>query len=233
LEAHAKGVVTSTTCLINLDWDRSWTAALKKQTRFGIGLHLNIVYGKPATPKKNIPTLVDDNGEFRHRLLDLRRIRTNDVEREFRGQIELFRKRLGRKPTHIDTHYHVHEQGRIFAIVRHLAQENNIPFRPRFLTDVSLTTEPRVNEEGVKYLFGVLNPDWQWTVPRFLNFLNHLPEGTSEMIVHPGKSDEGFEKISQMAQGRERELSVLTSKEITAALKKEKVELIHYGQLLA
>ena len=67
---------------------------------------------------------------------------------------------------------------------------------------------------------------------RLLRILEALPEGTWELVCHPGYSDADLQAAgTRLTQSREIELSALTSEETKKALKHRQIELISYADL--
>jgi len=65
-----------------------------------------------------------------------------------------------------------------------------------------------------------------------LRILKVLPEGTWEMVCHPGYSDADLQAAgTRLTQSREIELAALTSVETREALAHEKIDLISYADL--
>jgi hopanoid biosynthesis associated protein HpnK len=65
-----------------------------------------------------------------------------------------------------------------------------------------------------------------------LRILKVLPEGTWEMVCHPGYSDADLQAVgTRLTQSREIELAALTSVETREALAREKIGLISYADL--
>jgi hopanoid biosynthesis associated protein HpnK len=65
-----------------------------------------------------------------------------------------------------------------------------------------------------------------------LRILKVLPEGTWEMVCHPGYSDADLQAVgTRLTQSREIELAALTSVETREALAREKIDLISYADL--
>jgi hopanoid biosynthesis associated protein HpnK len=65
-----------------------------------------------------------------------------------------------------------------------------------------------------------------------LRILKALPEGTWELVCHPGYSDADLKASgTRLTRSREIELAALTSPETRAALVREKIELISYADL--
>ena len=67
---------------------------------------------------------------------------------------------------------------------------------------------------------------------RLLRILEALPEGTWELVCHPGYSDPDLQAAgTRLTQSREIELSALTSAETKKALARRQIDLISYADL--
>jgi predicted glycoside hydrolase/deacetylase ChbG (UPF0249 family) len=65
-----------------------------------------------------------------------------------------------------------------------------------------------------------------------LRILKALPEGTWELVCHPGYSDSDLQAAgTRLTQSREIELAALISAETKEALTRQKIELISYAEL--
>ena len=65
-EAHLNGVVTSTTCMMNIPTTAEDIAiALNESPNLAMGVHLVLTMGKPILPPEKVPTIVDENGNHR------------------------------------------------------------------------------------------------------------------------------------------------------------------------
>ena len=112
LMAHREGIVTSTSLMVNTG-DSERAACLAGQTpSLDVGLHLNITEGKPILSPRDVPTLVNESGEFLTKtemISRIKRFRVNPhhMEAEFTAQMERIQA-LGVSPTHLDSHHHVH-----------------------------------------------------------------------------------------------------------------------------
>jgi predicted glycoside hydrolase/deacetylase ChbG (UPF0249 family) len=132
LDAHRKGIVTSTTLLANGMAFDSAVASGKRCHRLGIGVHLNLTEGKPVAEANEISTLVDPGGRLHMvpaRLwagIAAGLVSMPDIEVELRAQImKVFR--AGITPTHLDGHKHVHVLPGVSDVVIRLANEFRIP----------------------------------------------------------------------------------------------------------
>ena len=157
VEAHFRGIVTSTTIMANGPaFDGAWIARLAP--RLGFGVHLNLTSGEPVSRPRQIPTLVDRNGRLHlspTRLLwalPARQVNLAEVESEFRAQIgRVFR--AGIRPSHLDGHKHVHVLPGVSQIVIRLAQEFSIP---SVRCPMEIAPDPRMLDRGRNSRTGVI-----------------------------------------------------------------------------
>jgi len=64
-----------------------------------------------------------------------------------------------------------------------------------------------------------------------LDNLHSVPDGTSELICHPGYVDEHLPKVSTWTEVREIERRVLADPEVLQTIRELKIRLINYGQV--
>jgi predicted glycoside hydrolase/deacetylase ChbG (UPF0249 family) len=243
-EAHLRGVVTSTTCMMNIPTTVSDIAvALQETPDLGLGVHLVLTMGRPLSAPEDVPSLVDENGSFfkyeplRQRLP---RLKIDEVKREWHAQIGRFIQASGLFPTHLDSHHHSsYFSPDLFRAMLELAREYNCAIRFPF-SDVS-----REIEETAKHVpdlmreFNPRRPDVFFvdfydegaTKEQLLNIIASLGEGTSELMCHPGRVDEAFANESVYNFQRARELDILTDPDIKEALESRNVRLISFADL--
>ncbi|PYO36811.1 MAG: hypothetical protein DMD86_04090 [Candidatus Rokuibacteriota bacterium] len=102
LEAHRTGIVTSTTVIVNRPIDPVLLEALRA-SGLGVGLHLNLTLGPPVSDPKRVPSLVDAEGKFIRDAREVAARASKDEARiELGTQIDVFRRLLGRFPTHLE-----------------------------------------------------------------------------------------------------------------------------------
>lgn len=134
LEAHALGVVSSTTALVNTpDAAEALAAACVGAPGLGLGLHVNLSFGRPVLPPASVPSLVEGDGSFYSGagLLDaMKRFRTDDVQHEVAAQFARFVDLVGRPPDHLDSHQYLGcLQPDVFVAMVSLADAADIPVR--------------------------------------------------------------------------------------------------------
>ena len=228
LAAHQKGIVSSTTFLINLPCDPQIVKKLLKQKHLGIGLHLNITLGKPLCPVSRIESLVKEDA-FKRKPVD---VKAGHVYLEYEKQIRLFRKVFGKMPTHLDTHHQLHDLPFFMRIVSELAGIYRLPVRRSSLMNTKKKQNLNLGLKPLKttdFFFGDLNPEGYWRLPRLKAVIQNLPEGLSEIMCHPGKVDRHLRKLSSFTAGRANELKVFCSVQILKAVQKQRIKLTHYG----
>lgn len=120
IECHAKGILTSTTLMVNMPAAEHAVEEGKKYPNLSIGIHLTLTQGKPLSYPQDVPNLIDEKGNFYSYLEAFRRANrfkfpVNQIEREFCAQIERFLS-LGIVPSHCDSHHHIAACPQLFLI---------------------------------------------------------------------------------------------------------------------
>ncbi|NSW53734.1 MAG: ChbG/HpnK family deacetylase [Anaerolineae bacterium] len=275
IKAWQAGVVTSTSAMINMDGAvERIQAARAAHPDLPIGLHLNITVGKPVTPPSEIPTLVDEDGNFYtsdELVPHLVEVDLNELEAELRAQAELMITN-GVMFDHIDYHQHMLAlYTPFYPIVRELALEYGVPVRQPVPVSVygimqfegggSAAAMQEMMRLGMRYplksmrmmpdmLPGAFKrqalflaeegiPTSNWFVDGyygnpgadyFIQMIQQLPAGVSEIMVHPAELDEGLVLWGgDYIEQREMELAALLDPAVRAALAEHNVQLIDYG----
>lgn len=223
LSAHDTGVVTSATFMINLPVARNVVRDLLAAKKLGIGLHLNITLGEPVAKKERVKGLLQKDGRFRKQADYLGRKfpPVAEVAEEFRAQLQKFVKTFKKLPTHVDVHHHMHDHMPFLAALASVAKKHGLPIRW-----TRLLTEPDVKARfgflrTTDHFYGNLDPHTYWTEEVLRHLLFTLPDGTSEVMCHPGWVDDELCAISSLTLPREKEFRLFGSKELrryTAAL---------------
>ena len=244
-EAHLRGVVTSTTCMMNIPTTAEDIAvALKESPTLGMGVHLVLTMGSPISAPETVPTITDEQGRFfKYTPLTehLSRLDMDDVKREWRAQIEAFLRAAGRGPTHLDSHHHSsYFSPELFQGMLELAKEYDCAIRFPFTGEISSELEETAKQvPALVQQFAPRRPDHfvvdfydaRATYEELLNILNNLPEGTSEVMCHPGYTDDAFAGESVYNNQRDRELSILTDASIKEAIRANGIQLITFAEL--
>ena len=254
------GSITSTTLMINTEGAADAVRLAKKNPDLGVGFHFNLTHGKPVSSPAEIPTLISDTGAFfpragfEKRVL-LKRIRTRDVKREFKAQLDRFEE-FDLEMTHMDSHHHIHMFPSIFKIVSDYAKEKVLPLRIPWVTYRFI--RPTLKFQGLnavlrKVLLQILTvmiPAGlcdQIVVPnRFLsvhdygvlsgrlspnNYIKLLTAagpGLTEIMVHPSYNTSELRALYDDTYMREIELRTLTSFSLIEAAERKGIEVVSY-----
>lgn len=227
-EAHEKGVVTSATLMVTQGAAGAVRELSARHPTLGIGLHVALTGGACAAPPGEVPSLVDAKGQLPARPEALAGARPEHVLIEARAQLRRFRELMGRLPTHFDSHHHAHRLPVVFEALLTLAWETGLPVRnaspaiARTLQRENIPTTLRFMDafygEGV-------------TLERLLAILGEVPPGTTELMCHPARVDAELRATSSYADARERELALLTDREVRQAVQALGIKLIHFGEI--
>lgn len=124
----AAGVITSASLLANGPYLRQ---AVELAEAVDLGVHLNLLRGRPLSPPDELPGLVDGGGCFLGSYLRLWRRRCRGglpleaVEREWRRQVERVLE-LGVRPGHLDSEKHLHAWPELMPLAVRLARDYGI-----------------------------------------------------------------------------------------------------------
>ena len=158
VESHVNGIVTSASLMVTGAVAAEAVALAREHPGLGVGLHWD-VWGEDEREfdTTNIPATRD----------------------EFHRQLDLFMKLMGRKPTHVDSHRHVHREEHLFPHVLEWTRPLEVPLRG----------------DGQVRFMGGFYAQWEWkvvelkyvSVPSLKKLLREeAPPGYTEFSCHPG-----------------------------------------------
>ncbi|WP_051287547.1 carbohydrate deacetylase [Paenibacillus taiwanensis] len=222
IHCHRFGTVSSTSIMVNMPAFQHAVRLARQCPTLGVGLHFNVISGKPLSPPHLIPSLIGDDGLFTGHIASWNE---PELETELHYQLDKLVS-SGITPSHIDTHHHTHlESTAVYNVLTACSQRLAIPIR---LNPSALHLVPR--PKGTDYL--IMNtyddPDG---LKRLLGHIKTLPEGTTEIMCHPGYACHPAASAVQRLDTRQAELSVFTDPQVLAALNQHPVHLIHFNQL--
>ncbi len=229
LEAHRQGIVTSTTVMVNLPGLERSRELASGTPRLGVGLHLNLTFGSPVLPVAEVPSLLDRDGRFIH---DHARLETAgdlaEIRAELAEQVRRFQAAFGRRPTHLDSHHHIHRHPRVFEVALALAADLGVPLRA-----TSPEQAVAIRSHGLPCpdrLVGDVGRETYWSPSRLMGFFGRVSSGVTELMCHPGYGD-ALLAVSSYSWQREEELRALCDPAVKAALRGAAVERISYDDL--
>jgi predicted glycoside hydrolase/deacetylase ChbG (UPF0249 family) len=228
LEAHARGIVTSTTLLVN----RQIPPARLEELRgsgLGVGLHVNFTLGVPVSDLRRVPSLVDAEGQFlRDPAAVAARVAPDEARIEIGNQVDAFRKLLGRFPTHLDSHHHVARAAPLFELMIFFARALRVPLRAQDAEARQAIRHERLSAPD--HFVGDAGAEAYWTPERVLGHLATLGGGVTEWMTHPGYFDDDL-AYSRYGRQRETEIAGLTDPRARETIEREGIRLAHFGTL--
>lgn len=223
LHAHVNGVVTSTTCMMNMPYASFALNEAKKYPNLGVGIHLTLTVGRPLV--EGAKSFVDENGDFRKQgsypnnqvSADF-----NEIYCEWKAQIEKFIEISGKKPTHLDSHHHVHLLPGQIEVVKRLALEYDVPVRQK--EQVLIDNYEHIPFTEDMYGFDHIN------IETFQKIL--CGDGDMiEIMCHPALIDQRLHKMTSYCMERMKELDVLCQPELKQWICDQGIQLINYTNL--
>jgi adenylyl-sulfate kinase len=209
VQAHEQGVITSASLMVRGGAARDAAAYARRTPSLSVGLHVDL--GEWV--------FVDGQWRERYRL-----VADDDragARAEARAQLELFRGLIGRDPTHIDSHQHVHFGSPAAHALIEIAEELGVPVRHftasvRYLGDF-------YGQAGT----GGINHD-AITVSNLTSMIRELPAGTTEIGCHPAAIVD-FDSV--YAAERVVEVETLCDPAVREAIAEEDVILRSFSEL--
>jgi predicted glycoside hydrolase/deacetylase ChbG (UPF0249 family) len=226
LEAHRRGIVTSTTMIVTRPLDSGLVETLRA-SGLGVGLHLNLTLGAPIADPRRVPSLVDQGGNFvRDAPAAAARAVKDEARIELGNQIDAFRRAMGRFPTHLDSHHHVACHEPILEVMLDFAAAIKVPVRSQVDGVRAAARQRKLRTPD--HFVGDAGAEPYWTTERVLAALGALGPGVTEMMTHPGHFDEDL-AYSRYGSQRETELRGLTDARGRELIAREGIRLAHFG----
>ena len=227
-EAHARGIVTSATAMVNYEGIREAAEFSRKHPGLGIGLHVALSGGRAASDLSRIPSLVDAQGRQPAKPEGLGGAKPAEIAIEVQAQFDRFVEVFGRRPTHLDSHHHSHRRPEVFEVVCALAVREGLPVRN---AGGAMAGDLRVRGIRTNDAFEETFFDAGVSVDHLVAIIDALPEGTTEMMCHPAHEDAELAASSSYAAVRVKELAALCDPRVRAAIDRGQVRLVTFADL--
>jgi len=258
--AHTKGVLTSATIMTNTCSSDEAVKLAKSMPNLGVGIHLNLTEGLLTSKDSQVKCLSNKNGDFAFnpaKLFFLTMLNSKIKEAirlELDAQIQWLIERDIR-PTHIDSHKHIHTIPAIFKIVAGLAEKYDIPAirwpveRQKFPS--GYWPDPHIKgllRSKIICILAVINklqnPRYfrtngflgiahtgQINISFFKAASSHSSASVLEIMTHPGFIEGLNPSRTRLLEQRKAELDALCSEQTKLYFEKAGIQLVHYGQL--
>lgn len=237
VKSYKEGIVTSVEVIVPSPWLPEAARLLQQNPGVDVGIHLALtsewdnVKWRPLT---DCPSLKDGDGYFYPMVFPNKNypgqsIKENnpkieDIEKEFRAQIELALKKIPRI-SHISSHMGcTNITDEVKALTKKLAQEYKIDIDPANYQAIPIGYEGPSKTSDEK-------------IQSFINMLSKLEPGRTYIFVdHPGVDGEELRAVSHIgyenvAADRQGVTDVFTNQKVKALIKQKGIRLIGYRDL--
>ncbi|MBV9330252.1 MAG: hopanoid biosynthesis-associated protein HpnK [Alphaproteobacteria bacterium] len=213
--AHGHGILTAASLMVGAPATQDAIARARNLPGLRVGLHLVLVDGTPLSPPHTIPDLVGADGKFRDDLVHLgvdiffRPHVRAQLAREIAAQFEAFAA-TGLDLDHVNGHKHFHLHPTVAQLVIEIGKSfglraARVPDEPRRLIDLvegrrhmpdglapmSFLLRRRFQRAKISTTDRVFGLAWSgaMTRDRLSGLIARLPEGVSEIYLHPATCD--------------------------------------------
>ena len=257
--AYRNGVLTSTTIIpCGKSYENAIDIA-EQNPQLGVGIHLTLVAERPVSSCQKIPSLIEGDCRFYSSYSEflkgfiLGKIKIKDIETEARAQIE---KVLDSNllPSHIDSHQHLHIFPGIAGLICRLAKDygidavrlpresmrfvdSEISFARHIarngLTVITKITTPSLGGRNLRHtdnFFGMLYGG-ALNSQRLKRIISCLPNGTSEIMIHPALENEAMQGIYQWNYDWQQEYHALCDPTVKMLIAENAVQLVNYRMI--
>ncbi|MBR3348674.1 MAG: ChbG/HpnK family deacetylase [Solobacterium sp.] len=198
-----------------------------------LGQHTNICLGKPCCDPKDIPSLVDENGEFlassAYRnayaqgkdLVDI-----EDAFREAEAQYFRFKEITGKEPAYFEAHAISSEN--LWKALKNVAEKYSLPFN-------YMTPDTKIgsfcNKPVAACIMESMKPDYEPFETLKKAVKNAREDMPNIFVCHPGYVDDYLLKHSSLTLNRTKEVAMLCDPEVREYLNKHDVKLLSYDEI--
>jgi predicted glycoside hydrolase/deacetylase ChbG (UPF0249 family) len=163
IEAHERGILTSTSLMVNMPATEEAVALARRSPGLSLGLHINLTNeGDPIVDVNDVSACREEVWRQFHRFAAL----------------------TGRVPTHLDSHHNLHRNARLVACFLEIADASAIPLREH--SPVRYFSSFYGQWDGETHLE-------QISTKKLLQMLeSEFGDGFTELSCHPGFVDPDF-----------------------------------------
>lgn len=223
-----EGIIRSVGVMVNMPLAEEGLSMLYKPD-VCLGLHTNICVGKPLCDPSQIPSLVQENGEF-HSSKDYRTakedfVALDEVILEIEAQYQRFKELTGRKPGYFEGHAVQSEA--FFRGLEIVAARHSCPFLP-----FDLKKPVPFKNRRMQMVLESSRPDYDpVSVLKQIVLHEYEPDVIPTLVCHPGYLDAWLMRTSSLLAPRPAEVEMATDPAIHAWLQEQGVEVISYDEV--
>ncbi len=226
-ETVKNGVIKNIGFMVNMP-DTMHGYNLVKDYDICLGQHTNVCVGKPICDPDQIPSLVQENGEFKtskmYRSSKEDFVNLEEAILEVEAQYKRFKEIVGKEPAYFEAHAVMSENlNKAIEIVgnRHGLKTLIMP---------TLGEAIKVNGQSMYMYMDSMFPDYH-PFESFKKMVENAKDGYNMMVCHPGYLDHYIMNVSSLTIPRTLEADFLTSNELKAYLKENEIHLYTYDEV--
>lgn len=228
LLAHKNGIVKNTGMMVNMPAAKKAAEWIKQTPDLCLGLHVNLVVGKPCANLHSIPGLIQADGNFVSSKIRREQLsKGNDpfdateLLVEIEAQINKFIALNRCKPEYIETH----------AIMSQNIQDSIFLLAKKYQIDILPHHQPS-----------------DWSLPQFKydhysfyktnkpyhEYFDYLLDDSSELVLfvcHPGFVDQDIIRYSSLTLDRAIDYDMMIDKSVASKIKQKGYEIISFRDL--
>lgn len=234
-DAIHNGVINNVGVMVNMP-STSQGLALLKDDNIDYGMHTNISNGKPLLSPEKVPSLVDDNGNFKRSRIywqafenkeDI--VNLEEVIAEIDAQYHRFIELVGRKPDYFEGHA-VMSRNYIEGLHR-VAKKYNLPMLDfPDLSSKNLVVNFKKNTKFKTYMSPMKESIDPLDTFKEMCLDNNDDRIIPMMVCHPGYLDQYILNTSSLTIPRTKETQMAMSFEIKKFIKENNVKLVKYSE---
>ena len=207
IKGFETGKITSATIMAGMPATERAVEYAKAYPQFSFGVHLYLVDEKPISDPAKIPSMIDPKTgklwatrQFIVRSF-LGLVKVEDIKTEMKAQIEAL-KAMGLKISHVDGHGHNHRLPQSIRALQELQAEGvigdkvrrcqNLYFgKPGLLGKlINGSMQKRLDRSFKMTDYFLMTAGHTQDVKWFSKAVANLPDGVTEIGIHPGKTEE-------------------------------------------
>lgn len=197
IEAFTDGILTSASLMINMPGAEEAIALSAAHPELSVGLHVNLTNeGDPVVD-------LDD---------------TDAAREEIYRQYHLFEDRMGRPPTHLDSHHNIHRMPHLASLFAEVAERFDLLLRE--------SSPVRYFSSFYGQWDGESHPEHIGPAQLAIMLETEIGQGFTELACHPGYMSDDF--VSEYAIEREVEVRSLCDPMVRQRISELGIELVNY-----
>lgn len=227
LETVKNGVIKNIGFMVNMP-DSLHGYNLVKDYDICLGQHTNICVGKPISDPSLIPSLVQENGDFKssktYRSSKEDFVVLEEAIIEVEAQYQRFKEITGKEPAYFEAHAVMSQN--LMKAIEIVGNNHHLKVLGFAIGDKPLLFNGQTMYMYMDSMFPNYNP-----LESFKKMAKEAKEGYNMMVCHPGYLDHYIMSVSSLTTPRTLEVDMLCSEELKDYLKENNIELYTYDDV--